>query len=250
MMKLFNQLLEDSNTAFTGWDFSFIEDTGRVQSELLPWSYGSKARKYLFGAKSLLDMGTGGGEFLSKLLPLPDYTVATESYLPNVPVARKRLAPLGVELVQIKEDDQLPFMDESFEVILNKHESYDVTEVRRVLKQNAIFLTQQVGGTDCAELNQLLGAPINPMYQKWNFQTAAEELKEQFTVLESAEAFPSMRFYDIGAVIYYLKAIPWQVPRFSVDAYREALYELHLIIEKKGFLDVRQHRFLLAARPK
>ncbi len=67
MMKLFNQLLEDSNTVFTGWDFSFIEDTGRVQSELLPWSYGSKARKYLFDAKSLLDMGTGGGEFLSKL---------------------------------------------------------------------------------------------------------------------------------------------------------------------------------------
>lgn len=194
-MELFDQLLEDSNKAFTGWDFSFIEDTGRVQNELLPWSYGSKARKYLFGAKSMLDMGTGGGEFLSKLLPLPDYTAATEGYLPNVPVARKRLAPLGVDVIQIKEDDQLPFVDGSFDIILNKHESYDVSEVRRVLKQNAVFLTQQVGGTDCTELNQLLGAPLNPMYQNWNLQAAVAELEGRFSLLESAEAFPSMRFY-------------------------------------------------------
>lgn len=249
-MKLFNHLLEDSDKSFSGWDFSFIEDTGRVQSELLPWSYGSKARKYLFGAKSMLDMGTGGGEFLSKLLPLPDYAVATESYLPNVPIARKRLASIGVEVVQIKDDDQLPFMDESFDIILNKHESYDVTEVRRVMKHNAIFLTQQVGGTDCAELNKLLGAPLNPTYQEWSLRTAAEEMEGQFTLLETAEAFPSMRFYDIGAIIYYLKAIPWQVPQFTLEYYKDDLYQLHLFIEKNGFLDVRQHRFLLAARPK
>lgn len=249
-MGLFNLLLEDSVKAFTGWDFSYVEDTGRVQYEPLPWSYGSKARKYLFGAGSALDMGTGGGEFLSKLQPLPEYTVATESYLPNVPIARNRLSPLGVDVVQIKEDDQLPFLDESFEVILNKHESYDVSEVWRVLKQNAIFLTQQVGGTDSKELNQLLGAPLNPDFENWSLQTAVEELEDRFTILESAEAFPSMRFYDIGAVIYYLKAIPWQVPQFTVDAYRDALFEMHLFIEKNGYLNVRQHRFLLAARPK
>ncbi|MFB1099131.1 methyltransferase domain-containing protein [Terribacillus sp. JSM ZJ617] len=249
-MELFNLLLEDSVKAFTGWDFSYVEDTGRVQYEPLPWSYGSKAREYLFGAGSALDMGTGGGEFLSKLLPLPEYTVATESYLPNVPIARNRLSPLGVDVVQIKEDDQLPVLDESFEVILNKHESYDVSEVWRVLKQNAIFLTQQVGGTDCKELNQLLGAPLNPDFENWSLQTAVEELEDRFTILESAEAFPSMRFYDIGAVIYYLKAIPWQVPEFTVDAYRDALFEMHLFIEKNGYMNVRQHRFLLAARPK
>ncbi|PAE17226.1 SAM-dependent methyltransferase [Virgibacillus sp. 7505] len=249
-MGLFNLLLEDSVKAFTGWDFSYVEDTGRVQYEPLPWSYGSKARKYLFGAGSALDMGTGGGEFLSKLLPLPEYTVATESYLPNVPIARNRLSPLGVDVVQIKEDDQLPFLDESFEVILNKHESYDVSEVWRVVKQNAIFLTQQVGGTDSKELNQLLGAPLNPDFENWSRQTAVEELEDRFTILESAEAFPSMRFYDIGAVIYYLKAIPWQVPQFTVDAYRDALFEMHLFIEKNGYLNVRQHRFLLAARSK
>ncbi|MFS0561853.1 methyltransferase domain-containing protein [Terribacillus sp. 179-K 1B1 HS] len=249
-MELFDRFLEDTAKPFTGWDFSFIEDTGRIQYELLPWSYGSKARKYLFGAGSLLDMGTGGGEFLSNLLPLPAYTAATEGYLPNVPIAKKKLEPYGVRVFQIKADDQLPLQSDTFDVVLNKHESYAAAEVNRVLKHNGIFLTQQVGGTDCAELNQLLGAPINTSYQDWSLRTAAEDLISDFTLVEQAEAFPIMRFYDIGAIVYYLKAIPWQVPQFSVNTYRDALYDLHLFIEKKGFLDVRQHRFLLAAMSK
>ncbi|SNZ11341.1 Methyltransferase domain-containing protein [Terribacillus aidingensis] len=249
-MKLIDQLLQDAQKSFSGWDISFIEDTGRIQYELLPWSYGSEARKYLFEANSLLDMGTGGGEFLSKLLPLPHYTAATEGYLPNVPIAKERLEPLGVEVFQIDIDDELPFAAETFDLVLNKHESYSVSEVKRILRPDGLFLTQQVGGTDCTALNELLGASVNTAYQDWKLQTAAEELAGQLVVLEQQEAFPSMRFYDIGAVVFHLKAIPWQIPSFTIEAYRDCLMELHQFIEKKGFLDVKQHRFLLAAARK
>ncbi len=27
------------------------------------------------------------------------------------------------------------------------------------------------------------------------------------------------RFFDIVAIVYYLKAIPWQIPDFSVEQY-------------------------------
>ncbi|QXE00552.1 class I SAM-dependent methyltransferase [Terribacillus sp. DMT04] len=246
-MELVDQLLQDAQKSFSGWDFSFIEDTGRIQSELLPWSYGSKARKLLLEATSLLDMGTGGGEFLSKLLPLPHYTAATEAYRPNVPIAKERLDPLGVEVFQIENDDELPFAAETFDLVLNKHESYSVAEVQRILRPEGLFLTQQVGGTDCKALNEMLGAPVNAAYQDWKLQTAAEELASQLFLLEQKEAFPSMRFYDIGAVVFYLKAIPWQIPSFTMEGYRDCLMELHQFIEKKGFLDVKQHRFLLAA---
>ncbi|WP_077308405.1 class I SAM-dependent methyltransferase [Terribacillus halophilus] len=249
-MNLVDQLLQDTHKSFSGWDFSFIEDTGRIQYELLPWSYGSKARKYLLEANSLLDMGTGGGEFLSKLLPLPHYTAATEGYLPNVPIAKETLKPLGVEVFQIEKDDELPFAAQTFDLILNKHESYSVSEVKRIVRPGGIFLTQQVGGTDCTALNELLGAPVNTTYQNWKLQTAAEELEDQLVLLEQKEAFPSMRFYDVGAVVFYLKAIPWQIPHFTIEAYRDCLVELHHFIEKKGFLDVKQHRFLLAAARK
>jgi len=37
---LFQNYINDSNHAFEGWDFSFVSETGRMQSDLLPWSYG------------------------------------------------------------------------------------------------------------------------------------------------------------------------------------------------------------------
>jgi hypothetical protein len=33
-------------------------------------------------------------------------------------------------------------------------------------------------------------------------------------VLEQKEEFPVSRFFDIGAIVYYLMAIPWQIPDF------------------------------------
>lgn len=40
-------------------------------------------------------MGTGGGEFLAGLQPLPPHTCATEGYPPNIPIAQQRLKRLG-----------------------------------------------------------------------------------------------------------------------------------------------------------
>jgi SAM-dependent methyltransferase len=69
-----------------------------------------------------------------------------------VPIAKERLEPLGVEVFQIENDNELPFANETFDFVLNKHESYSVSEVKRILRPDGLFLTQQVGGTDCAAL--------------------------------------------------------------------------------------------------
>ena len=81
-------------------------------------------------AKSMLDMGTGGGEFLSMLQPFPSTIYATEGYAPNVPIARKKLEPLGVTVVEVNDDTALPFQDGQFNLILNQHESYAASEVK------------------------------------------------------------------------------------------------------------------------
>ena len=106
----------------------------------------------------------------------------------------------------------LPFQDEQFDFIMNQHESYSASEVNRILSPNGIFLTQQVGGLDCAELNEQFNAPLNNEFASWSLETACSKLKENgFTILEAKEEFPFQRFYDIGAIVYYLKAIPWQI---------------------------------------
>ncbi|MGE7894036.1 class I SAM-dependent methyltransferase [Bacillus cereus] len=245
---LFLTLLESANTHFSGWDFSFISETGRMKSEPLSWSYGSIAFLLMQRAKSMLDMGTGGGEFLSMLQPFPSTIYATEGYAPNVPIARKKLEPLGVTVVEVINDTVLPFQDGQFDFIINQHESYAASEVKRILSPHGVFLTQQVGGLDCAVLNEQFGSPLNSEFASWSLEAACSELEENgFTILDAKEEFPFQHFYDIGAIVYYLKAIPWQIPDFTVERYYKELYRIHEIILQKGYFDVKQHRFIIKA---
>ncbi|WP_456274982.1 class I SAM-dependent methyltransferase [Bacillus sp. AK031] len=240
--------MDSANETFSGWDFSFISGTGRMVSSPLDWSYGSEALMVMGNSQSVLDMGTGGGEFLSMLRPFPASIYATEAYEPNIPVARANLEPLGVRVVGIVNDSDLPFENGQFDTILNKHEAYSVKEVKRILSPGGIFLTQQVGGLDCLEINEALEAEANSEFGHWNLEYALGELEGNgFTAIFSREQYPVQRFYDIGALVYYLKAIPWQVEGFSPEIYMERLYKIHKHIETKGYFEVKQHRFIIKA---
>ena len=171
------------------------------------------------------------------LQPFPSTIYATEGYAPNVPIARKKLEPLGVTVVEVTDDTVLPFQDEQFDLIVNQHESYAASEVNRILSPNGMFLTQQVGGLDCAELNEQFDTPLNSAFASWSLEAACNELQENgFTILEAKEELPFQRFYDIGAIVYYLKAIPWQISDFTVERYYEELYRIHEIILQKDIL--------------
>ena len=74
--ELFDFLISEADHPFSGWDFSYISD--RVVNAPLTWSYTSMLLPLIRKAESLLDIGTGGGEFLSSLVPLPKHTCATE----------------------------------------------------------------------------------------------------------------------------------------------------------------------------
>lgn len=247
--ELFHFMVSEAEAPFSGWNFSYIEDTRRVQSEPLPWSFTSEVLMKVRHADSLLDMGTGGGEYLSALRPLPNETCATEAYAPNVGVARSRLEPLGVKVCEIDSDENLPFEDETFDVVINKHESFSSKEVHRILKPGGMFATQQVGGSDNAELNLQLGANADFGFADWHLESAARQIEGAgLHIIKQKEAFPKTRFYDAGAVVYYLKTIPWQIPDFSVSAYFEPLKDLHQIIVRDGFFASASHRFLIIAR--
>jgi SAM-dependent methyltransferase len=247
--KLFELFLAEADPPFSGWDFSFITGTRRMVEAPLSWSYTSKIVPKLLHANSLLDMGTGGGEFLSRLRPLPSHTFATEGYPPNIPIARSRLEPLGIQVLEVTDDESLPFADNSFDLIINRHESYSAAEVHRILKPGGLFLTQQVGGRNDHMLSVLLQAESNARWADWHLETAVEALRQKdFDILEQKEEFPITRYYDVGAILYYLKAVPWQIQDFSVEKYREQLFNIHHRIQRDGFLDVPAHRFFLAAR--
>lgn len=77
-----------------GWDFSHIKDRYREEEDL-PWDFKEVINRYLKGNDRLLDMETGGGEFLLTLNHNPEYTSAMEGYEPNIKLCEERLIPLG-----------------------------------------------------------------------------------------------------------------------------------------------------------
>src|SRR5207247_8790407 len=82
-----------------GWDFTWLR--GRLGSQPLPWDYTASVVEHARSSPDLLDLGTGGGEWLAELSYRPPRTVATEAWGPNVAIASARLRPLGVDVVQV-----------------------------------------------------------------------------------------------------------------------------------------------------
>lgn len=247
--ELFDFFISEAEHPFSGWNFSHIFDTRRRVEAPLPWNYASKILLKIRQARSLLDMDTGGGEFLSWLQPLPEHTCATESYLPNVPVARQMLEPLGIKVYEVHDPKTLPFEDNQFDLVINRHGYYFPPEVLRILKPGGQLITQQVGGQNELELYTLLGASENTAYAHWNLAYAIQELEGAgFEIFEQQEDFPIARFFDVGAIVYHLKAISWLILDFSIERYFEKLLAIHNSIQTQNYLDVRSHRFFLVAQ--
>lgn len=79
-------------------------------------------------AASVIDLGTGGGERLLALQEhWPRRVVATEDYPPNFRLATERLAPLGVQVVDVPlgDDAPMPFTDGEFDLVLNRHSAFN-----------------------------------------------------------------------------------------------------------------------------
>lgn len=231
-----------------GWDFSDL--SGLHEPDAPAW-YDDWAGRVLAGATAVLDMGTGGGEVLLDLAtrhPLPPDTTASEGWAPNVPVAAAALAPLGVEVVEHDpEADPMPFADERFDCVLNRHEAYRSAEVARVLRPGGRFLTQQVDGRSLASLTASLGH--RSAYEHVRLDLAVADAEAAGLVVEDSDEWVGeLVLDDVETLVGYLRMVPWEVPDdFSVDAYASGLLALH---ERAGGepLAFEQRRFILACR--
>jgi SAM-dependent methyltransferase len=237
----YQQLVAEAvGVRLTGWEFAWLD--GRAVGSQPSWSYPELARALVRRAGSLLDLDTGGGELLAELAPLPAHTVAVESWAPNTPVARDRLAPFGVSVLT-----ELPAGEEEFDVVLSRHGRLPVEDIARLLRPGGTLLSQQVGSDDLAELNAALGAPP-PSARRWDAEVAIAALRAAgLEVTDVREEHPPLTFHDIGAGVYQLRAVPWQVRDFDPRRYERALRRIDAMIRTYGGFTVSAHRFLIQA---
>ena len=147
--------LDDREDGRKGWDFSHIHGCYE-EEDSLPWDYEEIIRSVLKDEMKLLDYDTGGGEFLLKLNHPYKNTAATEGYPPNVVLCKERLSPLGIDIRECKDSSNIPFDDEAFDIIINRHGDFCPEEIKRLLKPGGMFITQQVGSDNDRELVKMV----------------------------------------------------------------------------------------------
>lgn len=242
-------LQEEEAAHIHGWDFSHIH--GKYDEERdLPWNYREAVERYLQPDMKLLDLDTGGGEFLLSLGHPCENLAATENYPPNAALCEERLLPLGIDFRQADSGGRLPFDSRSFDMIINRHGDFNPEEISRVIKPGGIFVTEQVGAENDRELVALLlkDVPKLPFPEQYLEKARRAFEKSGFCVLEAEEAFRPIRFWDVGALVWFARIIEWEFPGFQVEDCLDNLYRAQEILEREGVIEGRIHRFLLAAK--
>ena len=69
-----------------------------------------------------------------------------------------------------------------------------------------------------------------------------------FTILQGDECFRPIRFFDVGALVWFARIIEWEFPDFSVETHLDNLLIAQRVLEEHGSIDGSIHRFLLVAQ--
>ncbi len=239
---------EGASVPLDGWDFSWFD--GRATEERPPWGYAQMVAERLRLASAALDVQTGGGEVFAWALEhnwaRPLLLAATESWPPNVVLARRRLEPLGVQVAHVDDCEPFPFDDGAVDLIVSRHPvRTDWREVARVLRPGGTYLSQQIGAGSNKELSDFLMVS-QPVGVPRKVATVTKEAEGAgLEIRDLREATLRVEFFDIGAVVHFLRKVLWTVPDFSVERYRDRLLALHGIIERNSSFVCHSERFLV-----
>lgn len=249
-VRSFDELVSEATAVFVeGWHFSWFD--GRATERRPSWGYARLLSQRMARASAALDLQTGGGEVLATISSAPALLMATESWPPNVAIARQNLAQLHAIVVEVDDAADLPFPDAHFDLVASRHPTtvrWD--EIARVLAPGGTYFSQQVGAGSVRELTDAVMGP-QPVSQSRSPSVAAAAARESgLSVVDLRSEALRMEFFDIAAVIVFLRKVIWTVPDFTVSRYLPALRAIDANIRAHGPFVAHSQRFLIeAVRP-
>lgn len=240
---------EEQKANMIGWNFSYIENRFESHENDLPWNFRDVINHYKHYNDRLLDIDTGGGEFLLSLAHSNSLLSATEGFPPNVSLCKEKLSSIGIDFHECTDYGNMPFSDKQFDIVINRHGNYNIKEIFRILKPGGLFITQQVGEDNDLELITRLLPYTNKKFKGHNLKNQSDAfIQAGFKILEQNESYQPIKFYDTGALVWFAKIIEWEFIDFSVEKCFESLLSIEKEIKQNGFIKGNIHRFYLVAR--
>ncbi len=245
----FDELMaEGAAVPVDGWDFSWFD--GRATEERPPWGYARLLSEHIAEARAVLDVQTGGGEVLAEAVRCSQpLLAATESWPPNLALARRALAPMHGIVVAAADEAALPFRDESFDLVVSRHPTVVVwPEIARVLVPGGVYFSQQIGPGSNRELTDFMMGPQPVGTGRSPQVVVAAAALAGLEVVDVREQALRVEFFDVAAVVHFLRKVLWTVPDFTVAGYAGPLARMHEHIQATGSFVSHAQRFLIEAR--
>lgn len=206
-----------------------------------------------------LDIGTGGGERFLRLAKHYGTGLGTDVDPAMIAVAAGNTSPELRNKVSwaVMPAESLAVPDNSFDVVLNRHAPFIVSEVARALRPGGYFVTQQVGAHNMQNIFEAFGwasprawweAEQKQLGQPWQ----AEVAPKAFTAAGCeivARADYNVGYYvqDIASLIFWLQSVPLPEP-FDIDRHEALLRSFMARYQtSRGFVS-NEHRDLLIIR--
>ncbi|OBK27013.1 methyltransferase type 11 [Mycobacterium asiaticum] len=253
MTATFEELVAQADSASVdGWDFSWLD--GRATEQRPSWGYQQLMSNRLASVAAAVDLQTGGGEVLAGAPKFPPTMAAVESWPPNAALATHRLHPRGVVVVATPTESELPFSNEAFDLVTSRHpNTVWWNEIARVLRPGGTYLAQHIGPATASELVEFfVGPATDSQRQAWARRHPDHERAQAeaagLHIVDMRHERLRQEFFDIGAVVYFLRKVIWTVPDFTVERYRDRLRELHERIQAEGRFVAHAARVLVDAR--
>jgi len=192
-------------------------------------------------------VGTGGGELLAELCDAyRGRAVASEPWAVNAPIAKRALSDLRIEVVRAH-SLRLPFQDDAFDLVLDRHEEMNPDEVHRVLAPGGTVYTQQIGRNEWNELR-----PFFPRMQDFGplLDRYVRGFRRAGMIVARAETRDiRVAYRGLGELVYLLGISSWTIPDF--DPLGRDLAPLRRVAERLTTPDgvaLTESRFIIEAR--
>jgi hypothetical protein len=122
------------------------------------------------------------------------------------------------------------------------------SEIARVLAPGGTYFAQHVGGGTNVEISEYFLGPHDRGDGRRHEVEAGQARASGLEIVQCQNERLQLEFFDVGAMVFFLRKVVWTVPDFSVDRYRSRLQDLHDQIERDGVFRSTMSRTLLEAR--
>ncbi len=145
----------------SGFDYTEKYEAAAIRGidENRPWQLENIIRQYLSDTQLLLDIGAGTASKLTPLSNAANHLIALEPNSRMLAQAQKNLSEKKINNIHLIAGlaQNLPFYDNSFDIVTNMLAPYDFAEAYRVLKPKGKLIEEKLGERDKYELKLLFG---------------------------------------------------------------------------------------------